>query len=187
LERKRAEDALRESELRNRSLVQSAVYGIYRSSVEDHFLDVNPALVAMLGYETSQEVLQLNLARDVYVEPEERSRLVQQYQRNEQISGVEVRWKRRDQKPIIVRLSGRAFVDQKGNTVYFEMIAEDVTERRALEEQLRQSQKMEAVGRLAGGVAHDFNNLLTVIRGYSELMLTQLGPSQPLHAEVEEV
>jgi PAS domain S-box-containing protein len=187
LERKRAEDALRESELRNRSLVQSAVYGIYRSSLEDRFLDVNPALVAMLGYGTREEVLQLNLARDVYVEAEERARLVQQYQRSEQISGVEVRWKRRDQKPIIVRLSGRACVDQHGNTVYFEMIAEDVTERRALEEQLRQSQKMEAVGRLAGGVAHDFNNLLTVIRGYSELMLSQLGPGQPLQAEIEEV
>ena len=187
LERKRAEDALRESEMRNRSLVQSAVYGIYRSSVEDRFLDVNPALVAMLGYETREEVLQLSLARDVYVDPEERARLVHQYQRSEQISGVEVRWKRRDSKPIIVRLSGRAIMDQQGKTVFFEMIAEDVTERRALEEQLRQSQKMEAVGRLAGGVAHDFNNLLTVIRGYSELMLSQLDPGQPLQAEVEEV
>jgi two-component system cell cycle sensor histidine kinase/response regulator CckA len=187
LERKRAEDALRESEMRNRSLVQSAVYGIYRSSVEDRFLDVNPALVSMLGYDTREEVLQLNLARDVYVEAEERARLVQQYQRVEQISGVEVRWKRRDQKPIIVRLSGRAIMDQQGKTVFFELIAEDVTERRALEEQLRQSQKMEAVGRLAGGVAHDFNNLLTVIRGYSELMLSQLAPGQPLQAEIEEV
>jgi two-component system, cell cycle sensor histidine kinase and response regulator CckA len=187
LERKRAEDALRESELRNRSLVQSAVYGIYRSSVEDRFLDVNPALVTMLGYDRAEEVLQLSIAKDVYVEAEERARLVQQYQNSEAISGVEVRWKRRDGKPIIVRLSGRALSDSEGKTILFEMIAEDVTERRALEEQLRQSQKMEAVGRLAGGVAHDFNNLLTVIRGYSELILSQLEPGEPLQAEVEEV
>ena len=187
LERKRAEGALRESEMRNRSLVQSAVYGIYRSSVEDRFLDVNPALVNMLGYDTADQVLDLSLAKDVYVEPDERARLVQQYHKDQQISGVEVRWKRRDGKAIIVRLSGRAMTDSEGKTVYFEMIAEDVTERRALEEQLRQSQKMEAVGRLAGGVAHDFNNLLTVIRGYSELILSQLGPGEPLQAEVEEV
>lgn len=63
----------------------------------------------------------------------------------------------------------------------------DITERRKLEEQLRQSQKMESVGRLAGGIAHDFNNLLTVITGYSELMLSQLGEESPLGKEVEEI
>ena len=67
------------------------------------------------------------------------------------------------------------------------VIYEDITERRKMEAQLQQSQKMEAVGRLAGGVAHDFNNLLTVITGYSELLLQKVGKEFPMHEEVEEI
>jgi PAS domain-containing protein len=70
VERKRHQEALRESEARYLSLVHSAVYGIYLSSADNHFLDVNPALVAMLGYETPAQMLRLNLARDIFVDPE---------------------------------------------------------------------------------------------------------------------
>ena len=69
----------------------------------------------------------------------------------------------------------------------FELFAEDVTERRALEQQLRQSQKMEAVGRLAGGIAHDFNNLLMVILGYSEFLLERLGAEPHLRGPAQEI
>jgi len=166
-----AEEALRQSEQRYRSLVQGAVYGIYRSSLEDRFVEVNPALVAMLGYDSPEEVLALDLSRDLYADPEVRDHLIHQYERTKRVVDVEVPWKRKDGKVIIARLSGRAVLDQKGETEGLEMIAENVTERRSLERQLQQAQKMEAVGRLAGGIAHDFNNLLTVIRGYAELML----------------
>ncbi|MBZ5647205.1 MAG: PAS domain S-box protein [Acidobacteriia bacterium] len=188
IEQKRSEDRLRESESRYRSLVQSAVYGIYRSSaIEDRFLDVNPALVSMLGYSSAEELVALKLSRDVYWEPEERFRQVDFYRKKERTEGVQVRWKRKDGSPITVRLSGRTVRDSRGEALAFEMIAEDITERAALELQLLQSQKMEAVGRLAGGVAHDFNNLLTVIKGYGELMLEELKPNDPMRSEVEEI
>ena len=82
---------------------------------------------------------------------------------------IEVDWARRDGKMITVRLNGRA-LERDGARV-FVTIAEDITGEKALEEQLRHTQKMEAVGRLAGGVAHDFNNLLTVITGHAEMWL----------------
>jgi len=185
IEIKRNEEALRSSEARYRTLVQSAVYGIYLTSVDDKFTDVNPALVSMLSYERAEEVLALNLVRDVFVNPEEHARLVQQYRQTQRVESMEVKWRRKDGRQITVRLSGRAVLDQ-GHTAGFEMIAEDVTERLAIEEQLRQSQRMEAVGRLGGGIAHDFNNLLTVIRGNTELLMEGV-KSAHLLAEVEEI
>lgn len=187
IERKRQQEALRISEARHRSLVESAVYGMYRSSIDGRFLDVNPALVNMLGYSSSDELMSVDMARDVYGDHEERGKILQNYFQNGKLETQEVRWKRKDGRLITVRLSGKPFRNERGETLGFEMIAEDVTEHRTLEEQLRQSQKMEAVGRLAGGIAHDFNNLLTVIKGYSELMLSELDGAHPLRTELDEI
>jgi two-component system cell cycle sensor histidine kinase/response regulator CckA len=94
--------------------------------------------------------------------------------------------RRRDGSPIWVRYNGRAVAppDMSKGTVW---ILEDISEQRSLEAQLRQAQKMEAVGRLAGGVAHDFNNLLTVILGGAYLALMELDPSQPLHDHITSI
>src|SRR5450755_506691 len=181
VEIKRNEQALRRSEARYRSLVQSSVYGIYRSSLEGRFLDVNPALITMLGYASAEEVLLLDPEKDVFEQPEEHARLIEEFRSTGRMDGFEVKWKRKDGRPITVRISGRAVSSADEPADVLEAIAEDVTERRVLEDQFRQAQKMEAVGRLAGGVAHDFNNLLMVISGYTEVILAKLDVNHPLH------
>ena len=174
VEIKRNEQALRRSEARYRSLVQSSVYGIYRSSLEGRFLDVNPALITMLGYGSAEEVLLLDPEKDVFAHAEEHARLIEEFRRTGRLDGIEVKWKRKDGSAITVRISGRAVSSADEPADVLEAIAEDVTDRRVLEDQFRQAQKMEAVGRLAGGVAHDFNNLLMVISGYAEVILAEL-------------
>ena len=187
IEHKRSEEALRRSEARYRSLVQSAAYGIYRSSLEGRFLDVNPALVAMLGYVNAEEVLALDPKSDVFLDAGEMARLMAEFGRGARLDSVEVRWKRKDGSPITVRLSGRVMSTPGETEEVVEVIAEDVTERRVLEEQFRQAQKMEAVGRLAGGVAHDFNNLLMVVSGYTEVLLENTDRGHAMHPKIEAI
>jgi two-component system, cell cycle sensor histidine kinase and response regulator CckA len=188
IEHKRYEEALRRSEARSRSLILSAAFGICRCTLGGRFLDVNPALIAMLGHGSVEDLLQLNVRREVFVNPKELDRLAEDYRYAGSLNGVEVQWKRKDGRVIIVRLSGCAAssTDEPGEVV-LELIAEDITDRRQLEEQLRQAQKMDAVGRLAGGVAHDFNNLLMVINGYTEVLLEQLEKASPMHHKVQSI
>lgn len=179
-ERKAAEEALRRSETHFRSVVEDAPYGICRASVAGSFLQVNPALQRMLLYEDEQELLRQDLAKDVFCHDKDYQRFIHLLMSAQGIKEIEMDWKRRDGTPITVRCCGHQINDVDGIPAYFELFAEDVTERRVLERQLRMAQKMEAIGRLSGGIAHDFNNLLGVIIGYSGVLRKALGPSNAL-------
>ncbi|HEY2823615.1 MAG TPA: PAS domain S-box protein [Candidatus Acidoferrum sp.] len=186
-ERKQAVEALRLSESGFRSLVEGAPYGIYRAAADGQFLRVNPALERMLKYADSTELLQTNLRSGVFRNAADFDRLVELLGSQGEFKDVEVEWKRKDQKPITVRCSGRHLSENFQANSVFEVFAEDVTERRALEKQLSMAAKMEAVGRLSGGIAHDFNNLLGVIIGYSQVLRRKLDPNSPLKEHAEEV
>jgi two-component system cell cycle sensor histidine kinase/response regulator CckA len=171
-ENARAHEALRVSEARNRDLVEHAVYGISRVSSEGEFLDANPMLLRILGCADSDRLKTMNFARDLFRLPEQHARLMATCRERGQVHGAEAEWRRADGGIAIVRLHARR-LSPSGKFDEFEVIAEDVTELRAMERQLRQAQKFEAVGQLAGGVAHDFNNVVGAILGWAELGLDQ--------------
>ena len=308
-ERKQAEEALRESEERFRSLVENATAGIYRTSPDGHIIMANPALVKMMGYDSFKDLASRNLDEDGFGPQYSRRAFREQIEREGEIRGLEAAWTRTDGSVIFVRESARVIRGQDGSVLYCDGIVEDITEHKRvdaerirmvtaieqaaegvmitdakgeiqyvnpafsaitgysraeilgknprtlqsgeqdatfyenmwhvlragrvwhgevidrgksgalykeemtitpvrdesgeithfiaimrditaqtrLEEQFRQAQKMEAVGRLAAGVAHDFNNLLTIINGYSELMIERLPAEDAMRASATEI
>ena len=182
---KLAEERLRASESKYRSLIERAAFGIYRSTETGRILETNEALVRMLGYDSADELKATNMAA-LYVNPADRHALIEQH-RGQSGGSSELRWKRKDGTPILVRLTARTIEGGFEGHDCYETIAEDITGRKALEDQLRQAQKMEAVGRLARGVAHDFNNVLAAIIGYSELITMRLTPDDITSLDAHEI
>jgi two-component system cell cycle sensor histidine kinase/response regulator CckA len=186
-ERKRTEEALRRSEADFRSVVEHAPYGIFRATIEGRLLQVNPALQKMLGDGLKQELVGKDVGSDIFRQASEFRRLTQLLAHAEEVKDFETEWKRQDNTPIIVRCFGRRFMDEKGVPAYFQIFAEDVTEKRTLERKLGMAQKMEVVGRLSGGIAHDFNNLLGVIIGYAGVLRKTLGVNNALCEHAVEI
>jgi two-component system, cell cycle sensor histidine kinase and response regulator CckA len=185
-ERKRAVEASLLSEAGFRSVVEGAPYGICRASLDGRFLRINPALQKMLGYATPDGLLGARLDAAVFRNPADFRRLVELLADNGEFKDVEFEWQRKDGVPLTIRCSGRRLGGAELNGG-FEIFAEDVTDRRILERQLRMAAKMEAVGRLSGGIAHDFNNLLGVIIGYSQVLKRKLGPDSSLTEYADQV
>src|SRR5271165_1026386 len=175
-----AEDSLQRSQASLHSLVDNAPLGICRTSIDgDCYETLNSTLREMLGGYSLEEALQLSNSKQVWADPKDRGRMIEILRRNFTIKGFETNFRRRDGGTIPVRISGSLLQDAEG-AEHFEGYVEDMTQQSALEQQVRQAQKLEAVGRLAGGMAHDFNNVLVVIKLCTELMLRQITPESPL-------
>lgn len=152
-----------------------AVIGILQTDAEGRFVDVNPALVAMLGYASAEELLAADTLRDVVTDP-------LAWQNALAASGEprRVEWRRADDARITIRLRGQPLPD--GGV---QLVAEDITETQRLEDQLRHAQRMDAISQLAGGVAHEFNNLITVIKGNADLLREELEDDSPLVGDLD--
>jgi PAS domain S-box-containing protein len=155
-ERRKAEEAVRRSEAELRSFVENSPFGIFRSHIEeDRFLDVNPALVKMLGYASAEEVLSLKLSTDVYLDLLEREKTLTPLLRDG-FNRTEVQWRRKDGEFVTLHLSGRIARDSIHGGQAFEGIASDMTERRQAERALRQSEEhfRSLFENMAEGYAH---------------------------------
>jgi diguanylate cyclase (GGDEF)-like protein/PAS domain S-box-containing protein len=137
-ERDRAQNGLRHSEARYRALTGNLSYGICRCDLDGKFLEVNEAMVKMLGYASKEELLGVNLARDLIQSPVRRTQLLGQSAQQGLVDPLEIEWKRRDGTTLKIRLSGQEVMGDQGELDAYEVITEDVTKQRQLEDHLRQ-------------------------------------------------
>ncbi|MBA4373699.1 MAG: hypothetical protein C0402_12670 [Thermodesulfovibrio sp.] len=184
--RKQAEQALRESEEKYRRLFEDSRDMIFISAYDGRFIDINSAGVKLLGYH-SKEALMSVAIRDTYAHPADRERFLSLLGEHDYVADFATKLLRQDGQQIEVAISATAVRDDQGKVVAIRGIIRDITEHQRLEDQLRQSQKMESIGTLAGGVAHDFNNILTAVIGYGHLALMKMSKDDPNRLNIEQM
>jgi len=195
-ESKKSEEALRESEERYRSIFENAVEGLFLSTPEGRFINVNPSFARMLGYASPEELVSSisDIANQYYINDEDWHQYEQLLQTAGFVESFECRVRCKDGSHIWISDSTRVIYDRHGKVVRYEGYVTDITARKRAEEentrletQSRQAQKMEAIGTLAGGIAHDFNNILFPIVGYAEMLLEDVSEDSPLRESLKAI
>jgi len=186
IERQRTEETLRASEQRYRNLFDSANDLVYTHDLQGRFTSFNRTAERTTGY-TREEALRMNISELVAPEHLELVRqMIARMLGGEGAPTYEIAILTRDRKRLLVEVSTH-LIFEEGKPVGTLCIAREITERKRLEEQVRQAQKIEAIGRLAGGIAHDFNNLLTIVSAYSHMLLMDLPEEHPARSYAQEI
>ena len=194
-ERKQAEEAIRRSEEKYRTILENIEDGYYEVDIAGNFTFFNDSICRIWGY-PKEELMGMNNRQ--YTDQENAKKLFQAFNKVCRTGEPtkEVGWEiiRKDGTKRYIEASVSLQKNSSDKPIGFRGIIRDITERKrveeerlALQEQFRQSQKMESVGQLAGGVAHDFNNLLTVITGYSDLILRRIDQNDSIRGDAEEI
>lgn len=173
-DRKRYEEARLASEEKYRTLFEESKDAVFISTPEGKFLDINQAGIELFGYSCKEDLLTIDIDKELYVNPDNRKIYRQVLFEKGFVKDHEIHIKTKDGSKRTVLVTASVVRDEHGAIRAYRGIMRDVTEHKNLERQLLQSQKMQAVGQLAGGLAHDFNNLLSAIIGFSDLALMEL-------------
>ena len=187
------ERARRDAQVRYAQIFENAIEGIYETTPDGSFVAVNPSVARILGYGSVEELTGTK-AQDHYSDPADRATFLRMLEESDVVAAFEFKACRKDGTTVWLSNNARAVRDEDGELTAIQGTIEDITERkeaesarRDLEDQLRQAQKMEAVGQLAGGVAHDFNNLLSIISNFTNFVYEELEVDDPKAQDLREV
>jgi two-component system, cell cycle sensor histidine kinase and response regulator CckA len=193
-EHMRMEDALSISEEKYRDIFNRSIEGIFQSTYDGKFISVNPSFYTMLGYRSAEELISsvTDIKNQLFVNPEDRVNFIKELEKNGSMIGYEHQFYRKDGTKIWISTNARIVRDPRRKILYLEGSSLDITkhkqaelEKEKLQTDLRQAQKMEAIGTFVGGIAHDFNNMLSVMLGYGSLLQSGLKSENPMRKYVD--
>jgi PAS domain S-box-containing protein len=174
-DRKNAEEALRKSEHLYRSVIDNSVDVFYRADREGNIVLASPSGATLLGYDSVQDLIGLNLLRDVYVNPEDREPLLAEIQKHGFVRNFETKIKRRDGTPVVVLVNSRAYVDENGKTLGIEGFLRDFSDRKRMEDDLHRAkaeaeQANHAKSAFLANMSHELRTPLNAIIGFTRIV-----------------
>ena len=170
-ERKRTEEALKESDRKYHTLFEDSIDGVYSVLWDGTITHANSSFCELFGY-TSKEMIGKDVV-ELYLDPADRPKFQEEMEKKGFLKDYELKMRKKDGTEVDSLLTSSVDFGEDGSITGYRSILRDLTESKKLHSQLLQAQKMEAVGALAGGIAHDFNNVLQVVLGYSELVVAE--------------
>ncbi|RJP14857.1 MAG: PAS domain S-box protein [Candidatus Abyssobacteria bacterium SURF_5] len=186
-ERKEAEEQLRKSEEKYRTLFEESKDVICIASPDGELLDINAAGIHLFKASSKEELLKQNIFAFLFPLQEDRRRLEKAFTDRGFVKDFEVNTSDRNGRQLNLLITANSVRDDEGKIIAYRGIIRDVTEKKQLEQQLFQAQKMESIGTLAGGIAHDFNNLLGGILGYASFIKSKIDHNDKLYGYVDTI